>query len=82
MDVQLLSSRDGISWQRQGERRAFLRQGWDGGLLSGMLFANPWFIPVGDELWLYYNGTARRHGGREDQGSRRERVGFFAPRCG
>ena len=67
MDVQLLSSRDGISWQRQGERRAFLRQGWDSGLLSGMLFANPWFIPVGDELWLYYNGTARRHGGREDQ---------------
>ena len=67
MDVQLLSSRDGISWQRQGERRAFLRQGWDGGLLSGMLFANPWFIPVGDELWLYYNGTARRHGSREDQ---------------
>ena len=26
MDVQLLSSRDGINWQRQGERRAFLRQ--------------------------------------------------------
>jgi hypothetical protein len=29
---------------------------------SGMIFANPWLIPVGDELWLYYAGMAHNHG--------------------
>jgi len=27
-----------------------------------MLYANPWLIPMGDEMWLYYSGTARHHG--------------------
>ena len=71
MDVQLLSSRDGIEWRRQGDRKAFLRQGPDEGARSGMLFANPWFIPVDDELWLYYSATARKHGSSVDR--RRER---------
>ena len=61
MDVQLLTSRDGIHWGRAGGRRPFLRQGLDGGASSGMLFANPWLIPMGDELWMYYSGTARHH---------------------
>ena len=76
MDVQLLTSRDGIAWRRQGGRRAFLRQGFDDTALSGMLFANPWFIPVGDELWLYYNGTARKHGPGDDV-ERERRSGIF-----
>lgn len=62
MDVQLLVSRDGLDWQRAGGRRPFLRHGPDGTICSGMLFANPWLIPVDDEIWLYYAGTARRHG--------------------
>ena len=62
MDVQLLTSRDGISWDRAGEREPFLRQGQDGSSTSGMIFANPWLLPVGDELWLYYAGTPRAHG--------------------
>ena len=61
LDVQLLTSRDGIQWQRAGQRRPDLRRGLDGSTTSGMLFANPWLIPMGDELWLYYNATARRH---------------------
>ena len=61
MDVQLLTSRDGVQWQRSGERRPFLRNGFDGSPSSGMLFANPWLIPMGDELWMYYSGTSRRH---------------------
>ena len=41
-----------------------------------MLFANPWFIPVDDELWLYYSATARKHGSSADR--RRERLsGIF-----
>ena len=61
MDVQLLTSRDGISWRRAGERRPFLRRGLDGSATSGWICANPWLIPMGDELWLYYSGTSRHH---------------------
>lgn len=63
MDVQLLTSRDGIRWNRAGNRKPFLRRGIDGTFSSGMLFANPWLIPVGDELWFYYSGMKRLHGG-------------------
>ncbi len=66
MDVQLLTSRDGIAWQRTCDRQPFLRHGFDGSATSGMLFANPWLIPVGNELWFYYKGTARRHSGSGD----------------
>ena len=61
MDVQLATSRDGTHWQRQGERRSFLQLGFDGSVSSAMVFANPWLIPMGAELWLYYTGTARFH---------------------
>ena len=62
MDTQLLSSRDGISWRPQGNRRPFLRHGMDDEVHSGMIFANPWLIPVDDELWFYYAGMAHNHG--------------------
>jgi len=61
LDIQLLTSRDGIAWQRAGSRQPFLRHGFDGSATSGMLFANPWPIPVGNEVWVYYMGTSRRH---------------------
>ena len=67
MDVQLLTSRDGIEWQRAGDRRPFLRHGLDGSICSGMVFANPWLIPMGDELWFYFRGTATRHGQEEPE---------------
>ena len=61
MDVQLLTSRDGIAWHRQGDRRPFLRCGPDNTASGGMVFANPWLIPMGPELWLYYAGTGHTH---------------------
>ena len=61
MDVQLLTSRDGIDWQRAGERKPFLRRGMDGSLSGGMIYANPWPITVGDELWIYYSGRGYTH---------------------
>lgn len=61
LDVQLATSRDGIRWRRAGERRPFLRHGFDGAATSGMLYANPWLVPAGNEWWLYYCGTSRRH---------------------
>ena len=80
MDVQLLTSRDGISWSRAGDREPFLRQGLDDSATSGMIFANPWLLPVGDELWLYYNGTPRTHGPRPpgiDEAGFARRTGIF-----
>jgi hypothetical protein len=74
MDVQLLTSRDGISWRRAGERKPFLRRGLDGSATSGWICANPWLIPMGDELWLYYTGTSRRHG---DANAKSDRNGVF-----
>ncbi len=64
MDIQLLTSRDGIQWERRGERKPFLRLGFDGGAEAGMIFANPWLIPMGNELWLYYVGTSYTHGSK------------------
>jgi len=80
MDVQLLTSRDGIRWDRAGEREPFLRQGLDGSSTSGMIFANPWLVPMGDELWLYYAGTPRSHGALPDGASETDfarRTGIF-----
>jgi len=65
MDVQLLTSRDGIDWRRAGERRPFLRRGLDGSPSSGMIFANPWPVPMGDELWLYYAGIGHTHSDKQ-----------------
>ena len=62
IDTQLLTSRDGINWQRQGNRHPFLRHGMGHSIRSGMIFANPWLVPVGDELWLYYAGMPYSHG--------------------
>ncbi len=67
LDVQLLTSRDGIAWRRQGDRRPFLRKGADGGAAGGMIFANPWLIEMGDGT-----GTIRRRGS----------AGSSAPRSG
>lgn len=64
MDVPLHVSRDGIDWRRAGERKPFLRHGLDGDRTAGMIFANPWLIDVGDELWLYYTGRGYHHGTR------------------
>ena len=60
-DVQLLTSRDGITWRRAGGRRPFLRKGLDVTPSGGMIVANPTLIDVGNETWLYYTGTGRRH---------------------
>jgi len=67
MDIQLLTSRDGIAWQRCGDRAPFIRRGLDGQPDGGMIFANPWLIDRGDELWLYYTGRGDRHDGPKER---------------
>jgi len=86
MDIQLMTSRDGVRWDRSGDRKPFLRRGLDGnhtsGIPTGCLYANPWLIPAGDELWLYYSGLNRLHGGigrveSEDEQGLGEYSGIF-----
>lgn len=62
LDVQLAVSRDGIAWQRVGERRPFLRPGMPGDADSACVYAFLQPIDVGDETWLYYQGGATKHG--------------------
>jgi len=63
LDLQLISSRDGRSWSRVGNRDPFLPVGrrdvdWDFGFHSPS--SGP-PVRVGDELWFYYSGRAYRH---------------------
>ncbi len=61
MDVQLLTSRDGIKWQRAGGRKPFMRLGMTDSLASKMIFASPGVVRVGDELWMYFAGFNEPH---------------------
>jgi len=65
IDVGLATSRDLVDWWRPTpeDREPFLRLGPDGSAFSGMLFANPQPIVVGNEIWIYYAGLGRNHRG-------------------
>ena len=62
IDLQLACSRDGEAWWRAGDRRTFLPLGppesFDRFLICP---AHSPPIAMGDELYIYYTGTARRH---------------------
>jgi hypothetical protein len=62
MDVQLISSRDGRTWERVGDRRRILEMGrrgeWDGGHIR----STQSFVEDGDELRLYYFAMDHAHG--------------------
>ena len=61
IDIRLATSRDCATWWQHPDREPFLRLGPEGAPNSGMIYANPWPIPVGDELWIYYGGVGRDH---------------------
>ena len=61
LDVRLATSRDTVNWWQHPAREPFLRLGADGTRSAGMICANPWLIPVGDEIWLYYAGIGVDH---------------------
>jgi len=65
IDVALATSRDRVNWWQPSpaDCEPFLRLGLDGTASSGMIFSNPWPIVVGDEIWFYYAGLGRSHGG-------------------
>ena len=63
LDVQLMTSRDGISWQRAPGRAPFIRRGLEGSGSASGVYCNPFLVPVSpDELAIFYAGTGRDHG--------------------
>ncbi|MFH1009554.1 MAG: hypothetical protein V1800_18930, partial [Candidatus Latescibacterota bacterium] len=55
---QLVSSRDGIHWERAADRQPFIPNGPEGSVDGGYHsdFSNP-PVRMGDELWFYYGST-------------------------
>jgi hypothetical protein len=63
IDVGLATSRNLVDWWQPSDPEPFLRLGPDGTATSGMIFSNPWLIPIDDELWFYYSGWGVDHRG-------------------
>jgi len=62
VDVQLTFSRDGLDWQRAGDRRVFLPNGDTPDQFDyGQVYVMQHPIVVGDEVWIYYVGLQGRH---------------------
>ena len=60
-DVQLASSRDGIKWERVGDREPFIPLGPPGSVDQGMVYCANQPLAMGDELWFYYGGFDNDH---------------------
>ena len=63
IDIQLISSRDGLNWERCFDRSPFIPNGqfdhdWDWGML--LVPGSP-PVRVGDQLYFYYTGEGIRH---------------------
>ncbi|MFO7644103.1 MAG: hypothetical protein R6W95_06950 [Desulfosarcina sp.] len=63
IDVRLLTSRNGIDFLRQGNRKPFIAPGLRGTHSSKFVWSLPAPIRMGNELWVYYVGDNRDHDG-------------------
>jgi hypothetical protein len=61
-DIQLTSSRDGISWERVGDRNSFIPNGPPGSIDHGGISASRQPVLRGNELWFYYSCSDQSHG--------------------
>ena len=61
MDVQLLTSRDGVNWHKPPGRRPFIRLGPKGKFWSSTIWPDGNAIRVGNELWFYFAGLDVSH---------------------
>jgi hypothetical protein len=62
IDVQLAVSRDGIAWERIGERKPFIPNGPPGSVDAGEIFMASSPVIMEDQLWFYYSPSAIEHG--------------------
>ena len=60
MDIQLVTSRDGIRWNRSPRRKPIIRLGPEGTFWSKTIWPSN-TIRVGDELWIYFAGLDVSH---------------------
>lgn len=60
MDIQLLTSRDGIRWERQNHRAPILPLGPQGSWDDQYVYVSS-MVTLGDKLWVYYAGLNVRH---------------------
>ena len=65
-DVRLAISRDGKSFERMGDRKAFMTPGPLGRFDSKQIWALPNPIIMDDEIWIYYVGWNWDRAGRVD----------------
>ncbi|MBA4017653.1 MAG: hypothetical protein C0483_10810 [Pirellula sp.] len=63
LDVQLLTSADGRTWQRTAKREPIIPRGAAGSFDAGSIFSvGSTMVHVGDETWVYYTGISTSHG--------------------
>ena len=62
IEIQLASSRDGIKWERSGNRKAFIPNGPPGSIDAGQIHTARAPVIVENELWFYYSTTPSEHG--------------------
>lgn len=68
MHGELAFSRDGVRFDRLPWRPKIIEYGPAGAWDSVMILASPYWIEVGDEWWIYYNGWDGPHGTPERTG--------------
>ena len=62
VQVELVSSRDLLHWNRVANRELLIPVGPKGSWDAGIIFTVNWPIVVGDEIWIYYGGIEHTHG--------------------
>jgi hypothetical protein len=67
--TELVTSRDGETWQRLPERPRLIKFGEEGSWDDTMIFGSPSWVEVGDEWYFYYTGWDGPHGTSERSGS-------------
>ena len=68
IEVQLASSRDGISWERAGGRKPFIPNGPPGSIDAGVIYTAKEPVIVDDEIWFYYSAMPGEHSVRGNSG--------------
>jgi hypothetical protein len=85
IDVELVTSRDGVHWQRLFGAPRLLPVGDPGTWDSGMVLTGERVIEVGDEWWLYYGGWNGHHRDLDRDGAiglaRWRKEGFISVRA-
>ena len=63
---QLAASRDLLTWQRLGDREAFIPRGMPDQFDSGLSWYSSLPIVVDDKMWLFYGGNQFGHGSTDE----------------